>query len=126
MDLRREFSRRRNCYGRDVVLLGRLVDAEDSRDHGNEEGEGLATAGDGFNYHTAENQLRKLLGMERLNSLLVRHEEGQHGRLHRRHAREAHAGDGIEDPFRQRRRKGVPSSGVLLRGWRFGLGRHGR
>lgn len=95
-----ELARRRHDDGGDVVLLGRLLVAQDPRDHGQQEAEGLARARHGLDH-----------------DVLVRHEDGQDGGLHRRHAREQVGLQVRENPFRKRGRQGVPRAGVLLGGF---------
>ena len=97
VDLGGELAGRRHDDGGDVVLLGRLLVAQDPRHDGQQEAERLARARHGLDH-----------------DVLVRHEDGQDGGLHGCHARELVRLQVRENPFRERRRQGVPGAGVLL------------
>lgn len=77
-----------------MMLLQRRLQPQQLLHNRNQEGERLATACDCFN-----------------DDVLVGHEERDRRGLNWGHAVEAHGGDGLEEPWRERRAKRFPGAG---------------
>lgn len=80
----------------DMVFFDRRVEPQQLFNYGNEKADCLSAPRHSFN-----------------DDILVGHEKGNCRCLYGRHATEAHGGDGVEDPFRQRWGQGFPRPQVF-------------